>query len=61
MQTIREWLEKKETELRLQNIFNGAGTITLKETQEKISTNGALQDLEDYLDTNNIEYITYLN
>jgi hypothetical protein len=58
---IEEEVKNLEWELVSKNIFNGAGTVTIKETGEMISTNGALSNLEDLLIENGYRFSTHLN
>lgn len=60
MEIIKSWVKNKEAELLNKNIFNGAGSVTLT-TGEKIGTNGALQDLEDYLNEKGIRHTVWMS
>ena len=61
IQQIAVEIKKLERELIAKNIFNGAGIVTIKETGEEISTNGALSNLEDMLKENGYKFTTWLN
>ena len=57
---IKAEIKKVELENRMANNFNGAGTVTL-EDGEMISSNGAIQEVEDLLTENGIKYTVRLD
>ena len=62
IEKIRKQIRIEEDELRLENIFLGAGTVLINGKEEvMISTNGALSLLENMLTDNGFKFITYLN
>jgi len=60
LEQVKVEIEAVELENRMANNFNGAGTATL-ENGEMISSNGAIQEVEDILTANGIKYTVRLN